>query len=401
MFAFVVARRYLLSSPLQTALLLAGVALGVTVFIFITALIHGLAVTLTNQVTANSSHVTLEPATRVARVLPAQNSDTEAVALVSTFQRQQIRDWSSIVDLLRSQSSVETISPQITGSAFLLRGEATAPVAVTGIDPDGLDAISPISTKMLKGNSNLSAGGILIGYRLAENLGLSAGQPVQFRTDRGIERLLTVQGIFKTGLLAIDERVAFLAIQSARPLFLLPEGITNIEVKLKDAMLARDLATLLRDATGLRATPWQEKNASLDEALTAQAQTGTLIQGFSLISIVIGIASALVLSTYRRRSEIGIMRAFGVSGAFVGAVFMIQGFMIGLIGALLGCVSGFALCSTLAILTKADGTAALPISPNQGGYVAVILLTTFSAVLASLFPARSAARLDPLQAIQQ
>ncbi len=401
MFAFVVARRYLLSSPLQTALLLAGVALGATVFIFITALIQGLAVTLTNQVTANSSHVTLEPATRVARVLPAQNSATEAVALVSTFQRQQIRDWSSIVDLLRSQSSVETISPQITGSAFLLRGEATAPVAVTGIDPDGLDAISPISTKILKGDSNLSAGGILIGYRLAENLGLSAGQPVQFRTDRGIERLLTVQGIFKTGLLPIDERVAFLAIQSARPLFLLPEGVTNIEVKLKDPMLARELATLLRDATGLRATPWEEKNASLDEALTAQAQTGTLIQIFSLISIVIGIASALVLSTYRRRSEIGIMRAFGVSGAFVAAVFMIQGFMIGLIGALLGCVSGFALCSTLAILTKADGTPALPISPNQGGYVAVILLTTFSAVLASLFPARSAARLDPLQAIQQ
>ena len=401
MFPFVVARRYLLSSPLQTALLLAGVALGATVFIFITALIQGLAVTLTSQVTANSSHVTLEPATRIARVLPAQDSATEAVALVSTFQRQQIREWSSIVDLLRSHSSVATVSPQITGSAFLLRGEATAPVAVTGIDPDGLDAISPISTKMLKGDSNLSAGGILIGYRLADDLGLSAGQPVQFRTDRGIERLLTVQGIFKTGLLAIDERVAFLAIQSARPLFLLPEGVTNIEVKLKDPMLARDLATLLRDATGLRATPWEEKNASLDEALTAQAQTGTLIQVFSLISIVIGIASALVLSTYRRRSEIGIMRAFGVSGAFVAAVFMIQGFMIGLIGALLGCVSGFTLCSALALLTKADGSAALPISTDQGGYLAVILLTTFSAVLASLFPARSAARLDPLQAIQQ
>lgn len=75
--------------------------------------------------------------------------------------------------------------------------------------------------------------------------------------------------------------------------------------------------------------------------------------------------------------------------------------MIGLIGALFGCVSGFAICSTLAILTKADGTAALPISPSQGGYVAVILLTTFSSVLASLFPARSAARLDPLEAIQQ
>jgi lipoprotein-releasing system permease protein len=401
MFAFVVARRYLMSSPLQTGFLLAGVALGATIFIFITALIQGLAVTLTDQVTANSSHVTLEPATRVARVLPAQNSATEAVALVSTFQRQQIREWSSIIGLVRSHPSVATISPQITGNAFLLRGEATAPVAVTGIDPDGLDAISPISTKILTGDSNLSGGGILIGYRLAGNLGLSAGQPLQFRTDRGIERLLTVQGIFRTGLLAIDEKVAFLAIQSARPLFLLPEGVTNIEIKLKDPMLARNLATSLQDTTGLRATPWQDKNASLDDALTAQAQTGLLIQFFSMISIVIGIASALVLSTYRRRSEIGIMRAFGVSSTFVAAVFMIQGFMIGLIGAVLGCVSGFALCSALALLTKADGTAALPIAPNQGGYVAVVLLTTFSSVLASLFPARSAARLDPLQAIQQ
>ncbi len=401
MFAFTVARRYLLSNPLQTALLVSGVALGVTIFVFITALIQGLAILLIAQVTANSAHVTLEPATRTARVLGGPGVDTEAVALVSTFQRQQIREWSSTVALAKQQPAVSTVSPQITGNAFLSKGESAAPVSVTGVAPEGLDAITPISTMLVGGDANLEAGGILIGYRLAGDLGLSPGQPVLLRTDRGVERLLTVQGVFKTGVQAVDERVAYMSLSLARPLFLLPEGVTNIEIKLVDPQGARPLAAFLQGATGLRATPWQDKNLSLNDALVAQAQTGSLIQAFSLVSIIIGIASALVLSTYRRRSEIGIMRAFGVSGRFVSSVFILQGLMIGLIGGLTGCAAGYALCRLLAGLTRADGTPTLPIAPEQGGYLAAMVLTTLGAVLASVAPARSAARLDPLDAIQQ
>jgi lipoprotein-releasing system permease protein len=401
LFALTVARRYLFSNPSQTALLIAGVALGVTAFVFITALIQGLAIRLTDDVTANSAHVSLEPLTRVARVLPSPDADVESVAAVSTFQRRQIRAWASTVELLRSQSIVSAISPQISGSAFLVKGEAVAPVAVTAIDPSGLDAISAISTELVAGDANLGADGVLIGVRLAENLGLSAGQPVLFRTDRGIDRLLTVRGVFQTGLQSLDERVAYLSIQTARPLFRLPEGVTNIEIKLIDPNNAREFAAFLHEATGLRATSWQEKNANLEGALTAQAQTGTLIQLFSLISVLIGIASALSLSANRRRGEIGIMRAFGVSRRFIAAVFVLQGLLIGMVGAGIGCLSGFALCSWLASLTKPDGSMVLPIAPAEGGYVAVFLLTTLGAVLASVIPARSAAQLDPLEAIQQ
>ncbi len=401
MFAFTVARRYLLSNPLQTVLLVSGVALGVTIFVFITALIQGLAITLTDRVTANGAHVSLQPETRRARVLGAPGVHTEAVSLVSTFQRQQIREWSSTLSLVRQQPGVAAVSPQITGSAFLSKGESAAPVAVTGLDPADLDAITPVSSLLTGGDSDLEAGGILIGYRLADALGLASGQPVLFRTDRGVERLVTVQGVFRTGVEAIDERTAYMALRTARPLFLLPEGVTNIEIRLTDPQRARPLAALLQGATGLRATPWQDRNLSLDEALTAQTQTGRLIQMFSLVSIIIGVASALVLSTYRRRSEIGIMRAFGVSGAFVSWVFVLQGLMIGLIGAVSGCAAGYGLCRLLAGLTRADGTAALPIAPEQGGYLAALILTTVGSVLASLAPARSAARLDPLDAIQQ
>ena len=401
MFSFTVAQRYLTSNPFQTALLVAGVALGVTVFIFITALIQGLAIFLTAQVTANSAHISLEPATRIARVIPSPHIDTEAVALVSTFQRRQIREWRSIVELVHTQPGVTVISPQISGSAFLLKGEAVAPVSVTGIEPDGLDAISPISSKVISGGASLGGDGILIGVRLADDLGLSAGQPVLLRTDRGGERLLTVRGVYRTGLQSLDERVAFLSLQTARPLFLLDEGVTNIEVKLRDPRDARVMASFLGEATGLRATSWQEKNLSLEDGLTAQGQTGTLIQMFSLISIIIGVSSALVLSAQRRRSEIGIMRALGVSGSFVASVFMLQGLLIGLVGALLGCASGYGLCVWLATLTKPDGTQALPIAPDQGGYLAALVLTTLGAILASLAPARAASRVDPLQAIQQ
>lgn len=402
MFALKVARRYLTSNPAQTVLLVTGVALGVTVFIFITALIEGLAIRLTDQVTANSAHVTLEPPTRLAEILPGDEAvRTEGVALVSTFQRRQIRSWRSTAELITRQPGVSALSPQISGNAFLVKGEAVQPVSVTGLEPEGLDAITPITPNLVSGQGALGADGLLIGTQLAEDLGLTAGQPVLLRTDRGGERLLTVRGVFKTGLQSLDSRVAFLSLQTARPLFDLPEGVTNIEIKLDDPGRAREVADFLAGATGLRATPWQEKNLNLEDALEAQGRTGTLIQLFSLISIIIGVASALVLSAYRRRSEVGIMRAFGISGGFIVAVFMLQGLLIGLAGGLLGCVSGYGLCTFLASLTDAEGNAPLPIAPERGGYVAVLILTTIGAVLASAFPARSASRIDPLEAIQQ
>lgn len=401
MYAFTVARRYLISSPGQTGLLLAGVALGVTVFVFITALIQGLAIRLTDEVTANSAHVTLEPPTRVARILAVPEVRSEGIAQVSTFQRRQIREWRSVVALVRTQKGVSAISPQVSGSAFLVRGEAVQPVSVTGIEPESLDVVSSISTHIISGRSQFGSDGLLVGARLAEELGLSVGQPVLLRTDRGAERLLTVAGVYRTGLQSLDARVVFLSLQAARPIFRLPEGVTNIEIKLVRPEEAREVARFLAEATGLRSTPWQEKNESLDDALAAQGQTGRLIQIFSLVSILIGVSSALVLSAYRRRPEIGIMRATGVSGGFIARVFLLQGLMIGLLGALLGCAIGYGLCRWLATLTRVDGSPALPIAPEQGGYVAALVLTTLGAVLASLLPARAASRIDPLEAIQQ
>jgi lipoprotein-releasing system permease protein len=95
------------------------------------------------------------------------------------------------------------------------------------------------------------------------------------------------------------------------------------------------------------------------------------------------------------------MRAFGVPGGFILWAFLLQGLLIGLTGALIGCAAGYGLCLWLESMTGADGLAVLPIATEQGGYVAALVLTTLGAVIASLLPARSASKVDPLEAIQQ
>ena len=402
MFGIKVAWRYLTSNRTQTALLLGGVAIGVLVFVFMTALIGGLRLFLIAQTTGSIAHVTLEPPDRIAREIPAEGDATRLVAReTSTTQRKQIFAWQSVLEVVERTPGVKIASPQINGNAFLVKGQATSPVLMNGLRPDRLDAISAITPKIIRGDAQLNIDGILIGEKLANNLGLRIGQPVVVRTDRGRERTLTVRAIYKTGIGSLDERVAFVNIQLARTLLDLPQGISQIEIKTNDVNDAPAIADALRRATSLKVTSWVERNAQLFVALNSQAQSGSLIQTFSLITIVIGVSSALLLTTYRRRGEIAIMRSMGVSRNFIVTIFILQGLFIGLLGAGIGAWAGYGFCTFLADATRRTDGSAFPIDPAQGGYMAVIILTTLGSVLAAILPARAASKVDPVEVLNQ
>lgn len=401
-FVAVVAWRYVTSNWTQSALLIAGVAIGVIVFVFMTALIAGLATFLTKQTTGNIAHVSLEPLERTSRALPGADGATQLVARVAAIEkRAQILDWPVYLRIAEAAPGVVGVSPQINSSAFLIKGQAVATVAVNGVVPDRLNAITDIGGKILQGEANLDLNGLLIGVKLASTLGLGVGQPVTMRSDRGGERLLTVRGIFKSGIGSLDERVAFVNIQAARRLADLPQGVTQIEIKLADVNTASAVAQTLARATGLKATSWIERNAQLFVALQSQAQTGMLIQIFSLITIVIGVSSALLLTTYRRRAEIAIMRSMGVTKRFIVTAFLMQGLFIGALGSLAGAALGYWLCVFLATVASRPDGSGFPIAPEQGGYLAVILLTIAGSVLAAVLPARAAAGIDPVAVLNQ
>jgi lipoprotein-releasing system permease protein len=394
-----VAWRYLSSNVNQTVLLILGVALSVIVFVFITALINGLSLYLTAEITGKIAHVELEPQITTSRILA---DDNRFVARpVSTFKRKQIRNWQQIINVTEKMPGVLVVSPSINGSAFLVRGEAVLPISVQGVEPEQIDAISNLTSNLVEGSSDLSKGGLLIGINLAEELNLKVGIPVLMRTERGAERLIPVTGIFKSGVSELDRRVAYISLRFARPLFNLPNGVSTISIKLNSPKSAPEIARALQNTTGLKSTPWQEKNENLQSATDAQGRTGTFIQSFAMIAIIISIASALLLSSYRRRPEIGIMRAMGISRGFVGGVFILQGVFIGGISAFLGASLGYYLCVLLASIEAENGGPSLPIAPSEGGYVLVISLTIIGAALAAVLPARAAASVDPVDAISQ
>lgn len=400
LYSFKFAWRYLASSKLQTALLVLGVAIGVFVFVFISALIGGLGSFLVDRTVGNISHVTVEAPSRDAPLLVTGPASAHAVFQRAVGQREVLRTADAFLPAIEALPGIRATSPQIVGNGFVIRGQSRAPVAVTGVAPEKVSTIADIAGNLVAGEALLTNSTVLIGKTLAEDLGIGVGQSINLQSDRDVERSLVVAGIFSLGVEALDARAAFISLAAARSLFDLEQGISRIEIKLDDLNGADAYALRIAALTGLKATPWTEGNAQLLDGLRAQANSGDLIKAFSLITIVIGVASALLLSTYRRRPEIGIMRAFGASRVFVVAVFVIQGTLIGIIGGVVGAGLGYLALSPFPIPENAP-RGGLPIDVRQGAYGLAILLTTIGAMVASILPARAAARVDPVEVIGQ
>ncbi len=399
LYALKIASRYLTASKAQTALLVLGVAVGVFIFIFMSALIGGLAEFIVSRTVGDIAHVTIaaepaDPALLLAlpgQVLLVQEKSSRSAVLTDAI---------SFVPLIEALPQVRAVSPQITGAGFVKRGAQVAQVSLVGLEPGRESAIANLDGYVVAGTARLRSGAILLGRALADDLGLGLGQSVRVQSTSGVDAVLTLTGIYQIGSGGPDRRMAYVSLATARTLFAMPQGISKIEIKLHDLYAADALAPQITALTGLPATSWTEDGAQLLEALSAQAQTGYFLKTFAMITIIIGVASALLLSTYRRRPEIGIMRAMGASRRFVVVVFVLQGGLIGLMGGLMGAALGYA--ALLPFPTRdAFKVGTLPIDITQGSYGLAITLTVIGAVLASILPARAAARVDPVTAIGQ
>ena len=223
---------------------------------------------------------------------------------------------------------------------------------------------------------------------------------MHLQSAEGIDTILTLTCIFDIGTSGFDLGQTYVSLPTARTLFKKPQGLSRIEIKLDDIFTADAITAQVEATTGLNASSWTESYPQLLDALAAQAQVGLVLKTFALITIVIGVASAMVLSSYRRRPEIGIMRTMGAGRMFIVYLFLLQGVLIGILGAVLGAGFGFAVLSFFPPVGNAPA-GSLPIDVREGAYGMAILLTTIGAIVASILPARAAKRLDPVQAIGQ
>lgn len=381
----------------QTALILIGVAVGVAVIVFITALIQGLQANIIERTLGTQAHIRLLPPEETNRIIAAPPGTLQLIQEDARAQRlRSINSWLQLLTALDRLPSLTAVSPVVSGPAFARRGSAVESIALVGIDLTRYQRIIPLREYITAGHLRLGTGDALIGSQLARELGLQAGDKLRLDTGQDNVSVLNISAVFELGVRELDSRYVYLDLRQAQALLKLPGGVTVIDVTVTDIFSADRIAAQLGRLTGLNAESWMETNAQLMSALSAQSLSTRMISVFVALSVAFGIASVLSVSVVQRTREIGILRATGATRKQILRVFLIQGGLFGLLGACLGSAVGYLLVWNFN--TFGPKLFVIPVQPSL--IVFALVLATLTGLLASAVPSRRAAHLDPMEAIR-
>ena len=392
-----IATKFLREGKAQSTLILVGIAVGVAVIIFITALITGLQNNIIERTLGTQAHIKVQPLDEVNRILPPAAGSTQLVLESKRAQRlRSINNWQQVRDLLDTLPRVKAVSPLISGPAFARRGEALQSVALLGIDAPRYQRIIPIQNDMVAGVFRIGAGDAVIGKQLATDLGLRVGDKLRLDGGQGRTNIVNIAGIFELGVRELDARYVYVDMKQAQSLLDLPGAATIIDVTVVNIFEAQTVAARISRLTGLKAEGWMESNAQLMNALRSQSLSTQMISVFVALSVALGIASVLSVSVVQRTREIGILRAMGTTRPQMLRVFLVQGALFGLAGSLVGGLAGYGLVG--AFNTFGPKLFYIPVNPWL--LVAASVLATVTGIVSAAIPARRAAGLDPVEAIR-
>lgn len=401
-FEWIVAWRFLREGRTQTLFIVSGIAIGVAVIVFMSALLTGLQANFIRRVLTAQPHIQVLPRPEATRVLGVPGGALEGAIVQPPPQRIKTLDqWQAIASLIAAMPGVLVVSPQASGSALLVRGDASRAVTLTGMDPALYYRIVALPEKIVRGRAELGHADILIGTDLASDLAVDVGDKLRVSTAAGGADTLTVRGIFDLGNKGANGRSTFVTLRSAQSLLGLPGGASGIDVTLRDVYAAETLAQRIAGAAGVEADSWIATNAQFFSAVQAQKTSNTTIRFFVALSVAFGVASVLVVSVVQKGREIGILRAMGISRGQVLRVFLLQGGLLGLGGAVVGSALGLlALVLWQRNVRNADGTPLFPLAIEPMLFAASLVLATLTGLAAAVAPALRAARLDPVVAIR-
>lgn len=392
-----IALKFLRQNITQTVLILVGIAVGVSVIVFITTLINGLQSNIIDRTLGTQSHIRVEPPDEINRRAAPQPGTIQLILEDQRAQRlRSINNWLQVRDTLDTLPEVSAVSPVVSGPAFARRGDVLKAVSLVGIDPVRYERIVPVSEDLIDGQFRVGAGDAVIGKLLANDLGMRVGSKLRLEGGEGRMAVVTVVGIFELGVRELDLRYVYLDLKQTQSLLDLPGGVTLIDVTVNDLFAADASAARISRLTGLKAESWMQSNSQLMNALKSQSLSTTIISFFVALSVAFGIASVLAITVTQRTREIGILRAMGTRQQQMLRVFLVQGGILGLLGSSAGAMLGYSM--VWVFNTYGPKLFFIPLS------ISLIPITmaaaTLTGVLAAMVPAWRAARMDPVEAIR-
>lgn len=404
-----IAWRYLRSRR-QSALLsfismiaVGGVIVGVSALIVIIGVMNGLQIDLREKILLGSPDV---------RVL--------------TFGPLRMPDWERVLITVRTQPGVVAAEPFVLTEGVVTSASHTQGVSIKGI-PATVDGVpvTDIRDRAVEGDFRFFSEdgqrrGAVLGRRLADKLGVFVGDTIGILAAGGMNlsamivgrlpqvQLLPVTGVFETGMYQYDDAYVYTDLSVARQLAGLESAVTGLDVKTTDRWTAPIVATQLDSALGIpyRAEDWSEQNAALFSALKLEKFAMTVILLLIVIVAAFNIVSTLTMVVRDKTREIGILKAMGLKSRSVRNVFLLQGAVIGLVGTLagliLGVAAGIALDRYRLIRLNPEiyFIDHLPVAMQWLDTTMIVVASVLIATIATLYPARQAARLFPVEAIR-
>jgi lipoprotein-releasing system permease protein len=402
-FELTVALRFLREGRMQTALIIGGAAVGVAVIYFITAVLVGVQSDLIKRVTGAQPHIILKPPEETVAPLLAARADVPRLASVQARPQRLITldGWPLIARQMETTPGVTAVAAVASGAALAIKGDATRSIVLLGTDLDRYQRVVRLDDKLTQGVLRLEAADALMGIELAKDLGAVLGDRFRVQSGEGASEVFQIRGLLDLGTRELNRRYVYTNLRPAQSLLNITGRVTNIDAAVDDIMRAEQIAARLRAATGQQIESWIQTNAQVFNAIGNQNIMTLLIRAFVTVVVALGIASVLVVSVVQKQKEIGILRAIGATRGQMLRVFLWQGAMVGAAGALLGTALGLLLISIFSrILRSEKGVALFTLEFDLSLSGIVLVVATVLGLIASVLPARNAARLDPAQAIR-
>jgi len=436
-FEWIVAIRFLRQGRLQTLFIIAGVAIGVGVIVFMSAILACLQANFIGRVLSAQAHIQLlarpavsrpqshlaiesqpehlsSAATGTPAPSPASAGHTPNLAIAQappvlqesiiqppTQRTQTIDQWQTIMLELHTIPEIKIVAPVAAGSVLAIRGQSSRAITLVGIVPELHEQIIHLGEKIRRGNARLSGTDVLVGIDFAADLGVDIGDKIRLVNARGGSLLARIAGVFDLGQRGANKQTVFASLKMAQSLLAIPGSVTSLEVTVGDVYAAEDIAQSIARLTGVEANSWIKSSAQFFTAISAQTIANTAIRFFVGLSVALGIASVLVVTVVQRSHEIGILRAMGITQGQILRVFLLQGGLLGLGGSMVGCLIGVGgLILWHSWMLNPDGTAMTPLILGPPLFITTFALASLTGLVSAVAPALRAARLDPVAAIR-
>ena len=400
---WILALRFLKEGRFQSALIILGVTAGVAVVLTITELMGGLQSNLVARVLGVQAHIVVKPAEDDTRLVRDRDENISIAARIEKRAQRlrSIDQWESAIPLLEQAPGVVGVAPVVQGAGFAVRGAASRPVVLMGVEAERYLRVIRFDRFVVSGQFRVAANDGVIGIELAKDLGVSIGDRIRITTAEGGNDTITIAGLFDVGSRDLNRRWIFMSQRMAQSLLNLPGGITNTDLAVADIFESERIARRLANSSGLTVESWMATNTQVLAAFANQNMTTRVIRGFVVIIVALGIASVLVVSVVQKQKEIGILRAMGASSQSIMRIFLIQGGIVGIVGAIAGSALGAAIVYVLSrSLRNADGSMLFAPEFAFSTFAGAVGIALVVGVLAAVAPARRASLLDPVAAIR-